>query len=87
MTPRFKSAGWSSTWTSSTGTKTTSTRSRSLGGDSRLRGYPSGSFVGKDFVAANLEFRSRPFELLSVQFAGALFFDAGDAFNDFSKSA
>ncbi len=40
----------------------------SLGGDSRLRGYPSGSFVGQNFVAANLEFRSRPFELLSVQF-------------------
>jgi hypothetical protein len=57
----------------------------SLGGDSRLRGYPSGSFVGKNLVAANLEFRSRPFELLSVQFGGALFFDAGDAFDDFSQ--
>jgi hypothetical protein len=57
----------------------------SLGGDTRLRGYPSGSFVGQNFVAANLEYRSRPFELFSVQLGGALFFDAGDAFNEFSQ--
>ena len=57
----------------------------SLGGDSRLRGYPSAQFVGKDFFAANLEYRSRPFELLSVDFAGVLFFDTGDAFNGFDK--
>ncbi|MEO5731788.1 MAG: hypothetical protein ABI134_31085, partial [Byssovorax sp.] len=31
----------------------------SLGGDSRPRGYPSGAFIGKDVVAATLEFRSR----------------------------
>jgi hypothetical protein len=57
----------------------------SLGGDSRLRGYPSAVLVGKDYFAANLEYRSRPFELLSVDFAGAAFFDTGDAFNDFGK--
>ncbi len=57
----------------------------SLGGDTRLRGYPSAAFIGKDYFAANLEYRSRPFELLSVDFGGALFFDTGDAFDDFSK--
>jgi len=57
----------------------------SLGGDTRLRGYPSGAFIGKDFFAANAEYRSRPFELFSVDFAGTAFYDVGDAFNDFSK--
>jgi outer membrane protein assembly factor BamA len=57
----------------------------SLGGDSRLRGYPSGAFVGRDFFAANFEYRSRPFEILSVDFAGVAFFDTGDAFDDFAK--
>jgi hypothetical protein len=56
-----------------------------LGGDSRIRGYPSGAFVGKDFVAANIEYRSRPFEIFSVDFAAAAFFDTGDAADDFSK--
>jgi hypothetical protein len=56
-----------------------------LGGDSRLRGYPSGAFVGKDYVAANLEYRSRAFEIFSVDFAAAAFFDTGDAADDFSK--
>ena len=56
-----------------------------LGGDSRLRGYLSGAFIGKDFFAANLEYRSRPFEIFSVDFAGVAFFDTGDAFDDFAK--
>jgi hypothetical protein len=57
----------------------------SLGGDSRLRGYPSDAFVGKKFVTANLEYRSRDFEIFSVDFAAAAFFDTGDAVDDFSK--
>jgi hypothetical protein len=56
-----------------------------LGGDTRLRGYPSAYFIGKNFLGANFEYRSRPFELLSVDFAGVLFFDSGDAFNDWNK--
>jgi hypothetical protein len=56
-----------------------------LGGDSRLRGYPSGAFVGKNFVVANLEYRSRPFQIFSVDFAAAAFFDTGDAPDDFTK--
>jgi hypothetical protein len=56
-----------------------------LGGDSRPRGYPSGAFIGKDVVAATLELRSRAAQILSCQLAGALFFDSGDAFDDFEK--
>lgn len=50
-----------------------------LGGDTRLRGFPSGRFVGKDAYAASLEFRSRPIEILSCQLGGVVFFDIGDA--------
>jgi hypothetical protein len=50
-----------------------------LGGDGRLRGFPSASFSGKDLVVYNLEFRSRPVELFSCQLGGAAFFDAGHA--------
>ncbi len=53
-----------------------------LGGGSRLRGYPSQYLVGSDLLAVNVEYRSRPLELFhSVQIAGALFYDAGDAFD------
>jgi Omp85 superfamily domain len=54
-------------------------RTSYLGGEGRLRGYPSNYFFGKDIVAYNLEFRSRPLELLSVQFGAAAFFDVGHA--------
>ncbi|MEZ4307848.1 MAG: BamA/TamA family outer membrane protein [Polyangiaceae bacterium] len=54
-----------------------------LGGNTRLRGYPTGSFAGKDLLAFNLEFRTRAVELLKAQIGGALFYDAGDAFNGF----
>jgi hypothetical protein len=57
----------------------------SLGGDSRPRGYPSGAFIGKDVVAATLEYRSRAAQILSCQLAGAVFFDTGDAADGFDK--
>lgn len=57
----------------------------SLGGNTRLRGYPTGTFGGKDLLAFNLEFRSRPFEILKAQLGGALFADAGDAFYGFEN--
>ncbi len=57
----------------------------SLGGDSRPRGYPSGAFIGKDVVAATLEYRSRAAQILGCQLGGALFFDAGDAADGFDK--
>jgi hypothetical protein len=49
------------------------------GGDDRLRGYPSNFFFGKDTVFFNLEFRSRPVEILKAQLGGVLFYDVGDA--------
>jgi hypothetical protein len=51
-----------------------------LGGDTRLRGYPSNAFVGSDVLVSNLEFRSRPVELLNTVEVGLdLFYDVGDA--------
>jgi hypothetical protein len=58
-----------------------------LGADTRLRGYPSSYFAGKDLVAANLEYRSRPFEIWKVQLGGVAFYDAGEAFTSFSPAA
>jgi hypothetical protein len=56
-----------------------------LGGNTRLRGYPTGTFGGKDLLAFNLEFRLRPFEILKTQLGAAVFYDAGDAFDDFTN--
>jgi hypothetical protein len=52
-----------------------------LGGDDRLRGYPTNFFVGKDVLSYNVEFRSRPVEVLSCQLGGVAFYDVGDAFD------
>ena len=55
-----------------------------LGGDTRLRGFPTSAYVGKDVVALNVEYRSRPLEVLGTwQLGGAAFYDVGDAFNGF----
>ncbi|HEX7603283.1 MAG TPA: hypothetical protein VF316_16810, partial [Polyangiaceae bacterium] len=54
-----------------------------LGGESLLRGYPSRYLAGKDLVAANLEYRSRPVTIASMQFGAAAFYDVGDAFDGF----
>jgi hypothetical protein len=54
----------------------------SLGGDGRLRGFPTGSFLGRHAVALNAELRSRPWQVLgALQVAGVLFHDLGDAFD------
>ena len=52
-----------------------------LGGDERLRGYPSNVFQGKDVVLANFEFRTRPVEVASCQIGLAFFYDLGDVFD------
>jgi hypothetical protein len=57
----------------------------SIGGAGRLRGYPSGFFVGSDMLAANLEFRTRPIQLWTVQVAATAFYDVGDAFDGWQK--
>jgi hypothetical protein len=56
-----------------------------LGSDSLLRGYPTQAFNGADLVASNLEFRSRPVDVASLQFGAAAFYDAGDAFDSFEN--
>ena len=53
----------------------------SLGGDSRLRGYPSQFFIGSNFVTSNLEARTRPLRLWTVLFGLGAFYDVGDAFD------
>jgi outer membrane protein assembly factor BamA len=52
----------------------------SLGGTGRLRGYQPEVFRGPQALVANAEYRTPPFEIVSVQVAGALFYDVGDAF-------
>jgi hypothetical protein len=52
-----------------------------IGGEDRLRGFPTHYFVGKNTFAMNLEFRTRPIEIFAVQLGGAFFYDTGKAFN------
>ena len=59
-----------------------SNRMSSLGGDTRLRGYPSRLFIGGNLVASNVEFRTRSFLLWSILVRGALFYDVADAYDD-----
>lgn len=54
-----------------------------LGGDSLLRGYPSRALVGRDLVTANIEYRTRSFDLVAIQVGAVGFIDAGDAFDSF----
>jgi len=56
-----------------------------LGGDGRLRGYPTAYFSGKDVVVANLEYRTPSFNIKTVLLGAAAFFDVGDAFNGFEN--
>jgi hypothetical protein len=56
-----------------------------LGGNTRLRGYPTNFFVGKDIINSNLEFRTRPLEILSCELGLAAFYDVGDAFDGFEN--
>lgn len=57
-------------------------RRSGLGGEGRLRGYPSGAYRGENVFAYNVEFRSRPAELWTVQLGATAFFDAGAAWDD-----
>ncbi len=57
----------------------------SLGGDGRLRGYPSNYLIGPDLIAYNFEYRTQPIEIFTMQIGGALFYDVGDAFNGFDN--
>lgn len=50
-----------------------------VGGESRLRGQPSGVLLGENLVAVNTELRTRPLHVLASQLGGAFFFDVADA--------
>jgi hypothetical protein len=52
-----------------------------LGGDNRLRGYPSGQFMGHHLVTSNLEFRTRSIKLLEIMLGLVGFYDVGHAFD------
>jgi hypothetical protein len=54
-----------------------------LGGDDRLRGYPTNFLIGKDVISYNLELRSRSVKILTCELAGVAFYDVGDAFTGF----
>ena len=56
-------------------------RTSEIGGEDRLRGWPTRYFVGRNVFAMNVEFRSRPIDLSSVQLGMAAFYDLGRAFN------
>lgn len=56
-----------------------------LGGDTRLRGYPSQLFYGDNLVAMNVEWRTRGLYWGGMAIGGVFFYDSGDAFNDASK--
>jgi hypothetical protein len=56
-----------------------------LGGDSRLRGYPSQEFIGSNLITSNLELRTRPLRIWTVLFGLAGFYDSGDAFDDWHQ--
>jgi hypothetical protein len=56
-------------------------RTSQMGGEDRLRGWPTRHFVGRNVFAMNLELRSRPIELAAVQLGLAAFYDMGRAFN------
>ncbi len=58
-----------------------------LGGDNRLRGYPSQFLVGKSLSAQNLEFRTKGVDILSAQVGLAAFYDLGAAADEISDFA
>jgi hypothetical protein len=50
-----------------------------LGGQTDLRGYEIGSFVGSSFYRSTIEMRSLPHKLLFMRVGYVAFWDAGDA--------
>jgi len=54
-----------------------------IGGESLLRGYPSRYLAGKDYVATNLEYRTRSVELAAIHFGATVFYDVADACDHF----
>lgn len=57
-------------------------RTSQLGGEDRLRGWPTRYFVGKNVFSMNAELRSRPLEIFALQLGAAAFYDVGRAFDE-----
>jgi hypothetical protein len=55
-----------------------------IGGEGRLRGFPSQAFIGQNMIAWSSELRTRPVEVLTCQVGGVVFNDVGDAFDGHS---
>ncbi len=56
-----------------------------LGGGDRLRGFPTNFFVGANVMSYNVEARTRPVEILSMELGGVAFYDVGNAFTGWSN--
>jgi hypothetical protein len=56
-----------------------------LGGDTRLRGYPTAFTTGADVMSYNIELRTRPLDILTFHLAAVAFYDVGDAFTGWSS--
>ena len=65
--------------------RNTLTQTSLLGGADRLRGFPTNFLIGANVLNYNVELRSRPVEILSMQLAGIAFYDVGDAFTGWSN--
>jgi hypothetical protein len=55
-----------------------------LGGNNRLRGYPTNSFYGKNIAAINVEYRTRGVDVLSAQVGLVAFYDCAGVADDIS---
>ena len=54
----------------------------SLGGDTGLRGYPAGSFLGDSVVLGHIEVRTTSIEILTQYLGLVLFFDGGTIYDE-----
>ncbi len=50
-----------------------------LGGDTGMRGYAIGDFLGTSELIAHLELRTAPLAIFSQRFGALVFYDVGDA--------
>jgi len=51
-----------------------------LGNGDRLRGYPTNFIVGANLLTYNVEFRTRPVDIFSMEVGAVAFYDVGDAY-------
>lgn len=51
-----------------------------IGNGDRLRGYPINFLAGENLLAYNVEFRTRPVEIFSMELGAVAFYDVGDAY-------